>query len=386
MQTVCLLLVTVPLRAELSSDQRVDVFEAVWQAVDLDFYDPAFRGVDWAGLQEEQRGLFRSATSDLEVEARIRALMGLLGNSHMGLLSPEDRRLRRGVLPFLFGLSQSRAFVLESRAAALRLGDEILTVDGRPASSLRLPLPRYLEPLRENPYFGEIGSRAEIQLRRDGRPLSVEVNRVQRGEAFDGWRREDERNGITALRIREMLRGEAMIRALRETNEAQGLVLDLRDSPGGFPDSSGPLLSVLLGPDRVLGQIYSREDGKTTSTQSTSIGFHYEGPVAVLINEFTASEGEYIAAVLQDYSRVHILGTKSNGAWNGWSKSVDLPHALGMIAVPYTARRTPKGRDLEGVGVSPDEEVLNSPEDLATGRDRVLELALAYLERDRQQD
>jgi C-terminal processing protease CtpA/Prc len=157
-----------PLAAQLVPDQRVEVFEAVWSAVNDHFYDPDFRGVDWAALREPERERFRSARGNLEVEQLIRGLLARLRNSHLGYSSPEDARLRRGALPFLFERSGGRIFVIESRNALISPGDEILQADGQPATAMQLPLPRYIQALRENPYAGELGSVALLELARQG--------------------------------------------------------------------------------------------------------------------------------------------------------------------------------------------------------------------------
>lgn len=389
-----------PVSADLLPGQRVEVFEAVWNAVNDSFYDPHFRGIDWASLRETERERFRDARDDREVKQLIRGLLARLRNSHLGYSSPEDGRLRQGTLPFLFERTGDRVFVIESSNLLLHAGDEIVLVDGKPATALQLPLPRYIRALAENPYMGEPGSLAVLEVARQGRQTEVRVERVKRGEAFSAWRLERPEEGIVCLKLRQIPRGEELHKLLDASRSAHGLILDLRNCTGGFLESSLPMVSFLLGAGLDFYQIRPRrsqavrtyqsdpktadvsalvEQGFAVQVRTYDCGLRFTGAVAVLVNEFTASEGETIAAALKEYKRDRVFGSRTNGAFNGWSQAVGLPHGFGTVAVPTTSTLTALGIDLEGIGVEPDEAVTNSPEDLRAGRDQVLAKALVFV-------
>lgn len=106
----------------------------------------------------------------------------------------------------------------------------------------------------------------------------------------------------------------------------------------------------------------------------------FEGPVAVLIGPATQSQAEIIAAALKHNDRAKLFGRRTAGAVNGWQLGISLPHDLGVISVPWFNRAFGGGRVVyEGVGVPPDVEVRSRPQDFETGRDRVLQAALADL-------
>ncbi len=383
-----------PSVAQLTAGQRVEVFDAVWKAVSERFYDARFRGAGWAALEGPQRERFRRARSDAELEQLIRGLLGTLRNSHLGFTSRQDRRLRRGVLPFLFERAGGRVFVTESRSELLQPGDEILGVEGRTAASLTRPQPRYLQPLEVNPYFGEVGSLAGLEVASGETRAKVRVNRVARGEECEGWRLERLKEDVGCLRLRRLPQGEALAKLLEECRSLRALILDLRNCSGGVLESSLPLASFLLGPGRdfylhrprvwTQTRIYDANPPRTAEVEpwvaqgiavqfrTYDYGARFRGPVAALVNEYTASEAELIVAALQDHQRARVFGQRTNGAVNGWSVATDLPYDFGSVAIPYTSARPPLGRDLEGMGVDPDERVTNQPSDLRARRDQVL--------------
>src|SRR6185437_3175783 len=96
----------------------------------------------------------------------------------------------------------------------------------------------------------------------------------------------------------------------------------------------------------------------------------YKGPLAILIDEGSASTSEILAGGLQDLKRARIFGTRSAGAALP-SDIIRLPDGDGFqyAQASYTSE---KGRVLEGNGVMPDEEVRQTEADLKSGRDPVL--------------
>jgi C-terminal processing protease CtpA/Prc len=202
------------------------------------------------------------------------------------------------------------------------------------------------------------------------------------------------------LKLRQIPRGEELRKLLDASRSAHGLILDLRNCTGGFLESSLPIVSFLLGAGSDFYQIRPRqwrtvriyasdpktedvsalvEQGVAVQLRTYDYGMRFSGTVAVLVSEFTASEAEEIAAALQESGRGRVFGRRSNGAFNGWSQAIGLPHNFGSLAIPFTRTLTALGHDLEGIGVEPEEAITNSPEDLQAGRDRVLTRALAFL-------
>ncbi len=105
----------------------------------------------------------------------------------------------------------------------------------------------------------------------------------------------------------------------------------------------------------------------------------YQGNVAILVDEVSASASEVFAAAMQENKRARIIGRQTCGCvLNRWDKKVKGGGTLGWSARIYIS---PKNRVLEGIGVTPDETVALTVSDLRQGRDAALEAAKKFLTR-----
>jgi len=170
----------------------------------------------------------------------------------------------------------------------------------------------------------------------------------------------------------------AAIRALVDEG-ARGLVLDLRDNTGGLLQSSVDVASIFI-PD---GEIVSVEDRSgAVNTYRASGRDPVDLPLVVLMNENSASASEVLVGALQDHGRATIVGQKSFG--KGSVQSVRELSFGGAIKFTTAHYVTPKGREINGVGLEPDVLVEMDPQlqaDKATDtqRKRAIELALEEL-------
>ncbi len=127
---------------ELNAAQRQEVIQAAWQGINDLFYDPHFRGVNWDAIRESFLRRAAEAQNREELENLVREMVALLRNSHSGAMTSNEVARTRNVLPFFFDKRLNQVFVSyvfeprDQRALPLRFGDEILTVDGRPASEM----------------------------------------------------------------------------------------------------------------------------------------------------------------------------------------------------------------------------------------------------------
>jgi carboxyl-terminal processing protease len=127
-------------------------------------------------------------------------------------------------------------------------------------------------------------------------------------------------------------------------NNLQGLVLDLRDNPGGVVKAALEGASLFLAPgQRILTARGRTGEGETADVPSTATPYHFR--MAVLVNEKTASASEILSGALQDHDRATIIGEPSYG--KGLVQSV-LPLASGAgLALTTAFYYTPSGRSIQ---------------------------------------
>ncbi len=137
-------------------------------------------------------------------------------------------------------------------------------------------------------------------------------------------------------------------------NKLKGLVMDLRDNPGGLLDQAVKISDLFLSQGNIVS-IKGRQERNTQVFKAYSSDEDRKYPVVVLINGGSASASEIVAGALQDHSRALILGTTSFG-----KGSVQTVHPLKEgFGIKYTIARyyTPNGRSIQAKGIEPDIEV-----------------------------
>ncbi len=157
---------------------------------------------------------------------------------------------------------------------------------------------------------------------------------------------------------------------------AQTMVLDLRANGGGYGEEAKKVASEFVASGAIF-TIRDRAGGTRIEAANGHVGF--SGKLAVLVDGDTASAAEIVAGALQDDGRATIIGTKTFG--KGVVQSV-FPLADGAALKVTTARyTTPKGRDIDGIGITPD-IIVSDPPDAKRGdpaADPQLARALAVL-------
>ena len=130
---------------------------------------------------------------------------------------------------------------------------------------------------------------------------------------------------------------------------AKGYILDLRDNPGGLLTSSVDVSSLFIE-DGIIVRVNERDrpqiEHRARGRAKT------DAPLVVLINEYSASASEIVAGALQDYARADLVGTLSFG--KGSVQTVEDLSFGGGVKFTIAHYLTPKSREINGVGLTPD--------------------------------
>ncbi|MDR1966937.1 MAG: S41 family peptidase [Synergistaceae bacterium] len=162
--------------------------------------------------------------------------------------------------------------------------------------------------------------------------------------------------------------------ALAESNKADGIVLDVRNNPGGLLNVAVDVASLFLDGDLVvsLKRRVSRYDESLYADRGLATGL----PLVVLINEGSASASEIVAGAVQDHKRAPLVGTKSYG--KGSVQSLfPLPDKAGMY-ISIARYATPLGTIIDHKGLVPD-YVVEGEYTQATSEDKQLQKALGVM-------
>src|SRR5229473_2536250 len=234
--------------------------------------------------------------------------------------------------------------------AGLKPGDLITHLDGEPVQGMTLP--EAVEKMR-----GPVSSEIKLTIRREGRdPFDVKLTRAT--IKIQSVRSHLEGDNIGYIRITTFNEqtdtglNNAMKNIKQQAgNKLVGVILDLRNNPGGLLDQAVAVSDAFLDKGEIVSTRGRRsEDAQRYNARQGDIAGGL--PVVVLINGGSASASEIVAGALQDHHRAILLGTKSFGKG---SVQTIIPLA-GHGAMRLTTARyyTPSGRSIQGKGIEPD--------------------------------
>ncbi|HOF50648.1 MAG TPA: S41 family peptidase [Candidatus Colwellbacteria bacterium] len=170
----------------------------------------------------------------------------------------------------------------------------------------------------------------------------------------------------------------AFYRAILETvpQDAQGIVLDLRNNPGGYLDVAVNIAGWFLKPGQtVVSEKFA--NGDMDVWRASGNAALQDMPTVVLVNSGSASASEILAGALRDNRSVKIVGEKTFG--KGSVQTIEDLKDGSVLKITIASWVTPNGLILNGNGIEPDYEVEITDEDLENDRDPQLDKAIEVL-------
>lgn len=208
---------------------------------------------------------------------------------------------------------------------------------------------------------GEPGDPVAITIVREGvlQPFDLSIIRAVIKVRSVRWRREGDIGYIRVNRFTERVESGIVnaMNALRRDQEQEwggnltGIVLDLRNNPGGLLDQSIILADAFLEEGRIVS-INSREENSERSYNASPGDMASGLPVVVLINGGSASASEIVAGALQDHGRAIIMGTRSFG--KGSVQTISPLPVEGALRLTTALYYAPSGRSIQASGILPD--------------------------------
>ncbi len=159
-------------------------------------------------------------------------------------------------------------------------------------------------------------------------------------------------------------------------NKYDGLVLDLRSNPGGYVGVLGAIASYFLKPETLLFTSISRGE-PPRSYRTKKLSFYTRVPMIVMIDGYSASAAEIMAAAMKDHKRGLVVGDKSAGAVEVGT-TLNLTHGAGIV-VAISDVLSPSGARIENAGVLPDVLLKLEDDHVKAGKDMQLDIAVGVL-------
>ena len=365
------------------------------------YYDPTFHGLNLDERFKAADEKIKQATSNSQVFAIIAQTLLELNDSHTFFLPPpRGFRVEYGWRMQLIGDACYVTVVKpgsDAETKGLKPGDIIHAVDGyKPAREniwvlnylFRALSPRSAQQLLVQSPGGQPRQLEIVSKVHQGQKLLDLTNSLQRHQYFVELQLDDHLMRHRFQEVGDELLIWKMPQFDMSEKELEGimgrvkkykaLVLDMRGNSGGYVDTMRHMVGYFLGKEVKIGDVKGRNETKPLMSKKAG---GYEGKLIVLVDSDSASAAEMFARVMQLEKRATVIGDRTSG-----SVMVSRPYRREMgtdSVVFYGASITEAdvimsdGKSLEHTGMTPDELLLPTGEDLAARRDPVIARAAA---------
>jgi carboxyl-terminal processing protease len=277
--------------------------------------------------------------------------------------------IKKGILTVIAPLEGSPA-----ERSGLRAGDKILKIDGE--STAEMSINESVKRMR-----GERGTEVKLTVfRNDGDSSTEEVTIIRdviNVKSITMEMKNDKIAYFKVIRFGDDTSREFFKMTLEAPHDTEGIILDLRNNPGGYLYAAVEMASKFLP----RGEVVVMEEDKEGNRKSlyTEGGDILGGiPVVILINEGSASASEILAGALRENAdNVTLVGKQSFGK-GSVQELIDLP-SESAVKITIAKWLTPNGNQINDVGITPDVEIDLTIEDYQNDRDPQLDKALEIL-------
>ena len=377
----------------------------IGEDVNKHYYDPKIHGTDWNARVAEYKQKIENADSMNLALSIVAAALDSLNDSHTFFLPPQ--RPYTHDFGWQIEMVGDKCFVTQVRpksdaeSKGVKAGDQLVSVNGFPMNADNLRKMNYAyNILRPQPslhisLLSPAGQPKNLEIMARIRQFKRVMDITGENDASDIWqliRQEEAEDHL--IRARIIYAKDVMILKLPEfsnwsnseiwdmlkkSRDYKALIIDLRQDPGGSVDTLNQIISHIFPDDVKIGDHVARNGTKTLTVKANHHD-QFTGKLIVLVDSQSASASEIFARLVQLQKRGVVLGDHSAGAV---MEAKHYNYTSGMDTVVFYGASITEadiimtdGKSLEHLGVTPDEVILPTPDDLASGRDPVLTRAM----------
>lgn len=338
----------------------------------------------WKAWSIIDRKFYGDAPTDKRLEGAIGGMVGGLGDPYTVYLPPAQDKVFRQDLQGSFGgigaeLSVKNGLLVivaalegtPAEKAGLKANDIIVQIEGEKTSSMSFV--DAIDKIR-----GEKGSELKLQILSEGADKTHDVTLVRDTIVVKSVTTDTLQDGTIAyIKVNQFGQDttDAFRDALKQAVDKKGIVVDLRNNPGGYLTAAMQMIGMVLPADtssysdKVLKDRVGVLERGRSGEDKLKAGTDVIAPtmkIVVLVNAGSASASEIFSGAMKDYKRATVLGVKTFGK-GSVQELQDLGNG-GSIKVTVAKWFTPLGTGIDGKGIEPD-VVVELPEDAKPSKD-----------------
>ena len=314
----------------------------------------------------------------------LKGLASSLGDPYTVFLDPSDSQEFQEILSGTFegigaevGMRDEVLTIIAplsgmpAQKAGLMPGDKVFEIDGE--STMNLSIDEAVGKIR-----GEKGTKVVLTIYREGMDETIEIE-IERGIIHVESVTTEIKDDIYIIKLTNFNSDTLSLfnKAVREISvkNSKGIILDLRNNPGGYLETSIEITSEWVEEGAVLIEKFG--NGEEVGYQSRGIARLKDYPTVVLVNMGSASASEIVAGALKDYDKATIVGEKTFG--KGSVQALESFKDGSTAKITVAKWLTPNGNSINDEGITPDEEVEYTIDDFKEGRDPQMDRAIEIL-------
>lgn len=368
------------------------------------YYDPQFKGLDLDALAKRADDEITKAQTVPAVFAAIADFLRNLHDSHTYFLPPPPKIFYYHEWA-MQSIGDKCCYVTAVKAGSdgetkgLKPGDQVLALNGIKVTRASLPLISYVYFIL-NPQVGFDLDLINTQGQRRVLRIMAREEKARPGgwnfwisfnNAFSEYNKERRRTNLFTVKLGEdisiwqmgqfELADAEIDEVMVKVRNSKALILDLRNNPGGLERNVLRLAGYFFDHDVTIGTLQRREGNEVLIAKSR--GKTFKGKLIILVDSESTSASELFARIMQLEQRAILIGDQTGGKlMRGVQHYLELGINSGIaysVTITDSNLTMRDGKSLEDIGVTPDEIVLPTADDLAQNRDPVLSRAASLL-------
>ena len=355
------------------------LFDHSWQVVKNEYYDPNFNNQYWLRWKNHYRGKIKTLD---DAKVAIESMLASLDDPYSRYLNQEEFEQQNiNITSKISGIGVNIVndsgkiriiSVIENTPAQfadLKVNDVIMAIDDKKVSGLSLGQVSSLVK-------GPVNTFVSIDVLRDGELIKKKI--IRKEISIKTVKSSVDKNigYIQILSFISTSTPHEFLEALENTDKTEGLIIDIRGNTGGLLPNAVFVTNLFIPRGKIVSIVGRNGFHKDIMAQDNNVNI--EKPVIILVDGASASASEIFSGAMKDYRRAKLVGTKTYGK-GMVQKIIPTPNETGLN-LTIAKYLTPKGKDINKLGINPDVNLPLSAENILDKKDIQMEAAKTMME------